>query len=188
LAEIVGKNTRKKVIFLDRDNTINEDPGYISLPEDVTLLPYAGDALRLLVDNGFELVVISNQSGVGRGFFKESDAHAVNARLNVLLSSYGVQICGFYMCFHHPDEECQCRKPNIALLDEVRAQYDFDPAHSYMIGDKESDVEFGLNAGIIAVKLIHADAKSSNKAHHNAYDLMAAARWIINQEKFGNFC
>lgn len=178
----------KKVVFLDRDNTINEDPGYISLPSEVRLLPNVAESLKLLVDKGFTLVVISNQSGVGRGFFDEEDAHAVNARINVLLSEYGVRIEHFFMCFHHPDDECDCRKPGIGLLFEVRSRFDFDSAHSYMIGDKESDVQFGINAGIIAIKLTHADGKESTGAQYNAYDMKDAVRWIINREKMKYLC
>lgn len=178
----------QKLIFLDRDNTINEDPGYISLPDEVRLLPRVGEALKLLVDAGFTLVVLSNQSGVGRGFFEEEDAHAVNARLNVLLSQFGVSISKFFMCFHHPDEDCACRKPNIGLLDEVRAYFEYDTSRSYMIGDKESDVQFGINAGFTVVKLTHADGKKSMNAHYNALDLADAARWIVSQEKIRFHC
>ncbi len=173
---------KKKIIFLDRDNTINQDPGYISSPDQVVLLPRVGEALKLLADAGYGLIVVSNQSGVGRGFFTEDAAQAVNDRINECLAPFGVRIDGFYMCFHHPDQACDCRKPGTALFAAIERDFAVDTGRSYMVGDKESDVQFGLNTGIPAIKLTHYDGRSSESALCNVTDLYDAACFIISRD------
>jgi len=139
-------------IFLDRDGTLNEDPGYISDPEKVVLFPETGNALALLKKYGFLLIVISNQSGIARGLMSGKDVDAVNERINNLLSEYKVKIDAFYYCPAHPDysseDECGCRKPSAKLLYEAAKEFNIDLQKSYFIGDSVSDVQCGKNAGI----------------------------------------
>ena len=139
-------------IFLDRDGTLNEDPGYISDPEKVVLFPETGNALALLKKYGFLLIVISNQSGIARGLMTDKDVNAVNERINNMLSEYKVKIDAFYYCPAHPDysseEECGCRKPSPKLLLEAAEEFNVDLQKSYFIGDSVSDVQCGKNAGI----------------------------------------
>ncbi|NIA12425.1 MAG: HAD-IIIA family hydrolase [Nitrospiraceae bacterium] len=135
-------------VFLDRDNTLIEDrDGYIHEPSRVKLLPTVGEGLRLLKQSGFLLIVISNQSGINRGYFEESDFHAVNDRLNHLLLKYDVQIDDFFFCPCRPDENCHCRKPSTGMIVEAAKKWHIDVGRSYVIGDKDTDVELGRNAG-----------------------------------------
>lgn len=139
-------------VFLDRDGTLNEDPGYISDPEKVVLFPHTGEALSILKKYGFLLIVISNQSGIARGLMTSSDVDNVNNRINNLLSQHKVTIDAFYFCPAHPDyssiEECHCRKPNPKLLFEAAKEFNIDLEKSYFIGDAIADIECGKNAGI----------------------------------------
>jgi D,D-heptose 1,7-bisphosphate phosphatase len=139
-------------IFLDRDGTINEDPGYISDPGKVILLPEAANALSLLKKNGYLLIVISNQSGIARGLMTAEDVDRVNEKVNSLLQKYGVEIDAFYYCPAHPDfsseEECECRKPSTKLLFEAVKEFNIDLERSYFVGDLISDIQCGKNAGI----------------------------------------
>lgn len=139
-------------VFLDRDGTINEDPGYISDPEKVVLFPETGDALALLKKYGFLLIVISNQSGIARGLMTSKDVEAVNDKINILLSDYKVKIDAFYFCPAHPDysseEDCKCRKPSPKLLFVAAKEFNVDLQNSYFIGDSVADVQCGKNAGI----------------------------------------
>ncbi len=138
-------------VFLDRDGTINVEKDYVYLWKDWEWLPGAVEALKHLKDMGYLLVVVSNQSGVARGYYREEDIHRLHEKVNQELLKHNVQIDAFYYCPHHAKygdkKECSCRKPNPGLL--LRAQKDLgiDLKHSYMIGDKVVDVEAGLSAG-----------------------------------------
>jgi D-glycero-D-manno-heptose 1,7-bisphosphate phosphatase len=142
-------------VFLDRDGTLNEDPGYISDPENVILYPDTGDALALLKKYGFLLIVISNQSGIARGLMTRDEVDAVNDRINQQLSEFKVKIDAFYYCPSHPDfsseEECICRKPSPKLIFEAAKEFNIDLNSSYFIGDTVADVQCGKNAGIKTV-------------------------------------
>lgn len=140
-------------VFLDRDGTINEDPGYLKNPEEVKLLPGTGEALHELKNNlSFKLIVISNQSGIARGLLTKDDVDAVNARINEILLAYNVSIDAFYFCPAHPDynsiEECSCRKPSPELVLKAAKDFHLELSKSYFIGDSISDIECGMNAGL----------------------------------------
>jgi len=139
-------------IFLDRDGTLNEDPGYISDPNKIVLFPETGEALSVLKKFGFLLIVISNQSGIARGLMTSKDVDAVNDKLNLLLSEYKVKVDAFYYCPAHPDysngEECECRKPSPKLVFEATREFNIDLTKSYFIGDSVSDIYCGKNAGL----------------------------------------
>ena len=139
-------------IFLDRDGTLNEDPGYISDPEKVVLLPETGEALSLFKKYGFLLIIISNQSGIARGMMTNKEVDAVNDKINTLLSEYKVKVDAFYYCPAHPDyssaEDCDCRKPSPKLVFEAVKEFNMDREKSYFVGDAVSDIQCGKNAGI----------------------------------------
>jgi D-glycero-D-manno-heptose 1,7-bisphosphate phosphatase len=139
-------------VFLDRDGTLNEDPGYISDPEKVVLFPETGSALAILKKYGFLLIVISNQSGIARGMMTSEDVDSVNQKINSLLSKHKVKIDAFYYCPAHPDysseEECECRKPSTKLVLEAAKEFNVDVEKSYFIGDSVSDIQCGKNAGV----------------------------------------
>jgi D-glycero-D-manno-heptose 1,7-bisphosphate phosphatase len=146
----------QNAVFLDRDGTINEDPGYLGDPEKVKLFPGTGKALSLLKNRlNFKLIVISNQSGIARGLISEKDVDAVNSRINDLLKPDNVVIDGFYYCPSHPDfsseEEIECRKPSPALIYKASEDFNIDLEGSYFIGDAPADILCGLNAGLKTV-------------------------------------
>ncbi len=137
----------KKAIFLDRDGTLNVDPGYLRHPDQMTLLPNVGQALRLLKNEGYFLIVVSNQSGVGRGLIQLEAMPKILARLQELLVPFGAQIDEFALCFHRPDENCECRKPKPKLILDAAATHGISVPDSYMVGDRFSDLEAGWTAG-----------------------------------------
>lgn len=137
----------KRFVILDRDGTINVDSQYISDPEAVKLLPGAVKGLQELQKMGLGLVVITNQSGIGRGFLREEEASRVNRRIQDLLKNQGVTLDGIYVCPHQPEDSCSCRKPATGLLEQAARELKFLPEECFVIGDKESDVELGFRVG-----------------------------------------
>jgi D-glycero-D-manno-heptose 1,7-bisphosphate phosphatase len=137
----------RPAVFLDRDGTLIEEVHYLAHPDQVRLLPGAANAIRQLNERRIPAVVVTNQAGVARGYFPESRVAEVHARLDELLLSTGARIDGYYVCLHHPDAACECRKPNPGLLHRAATELGLDLAGSCMIGDKESDLEAGTRAG-----------------------------------------
>jgi D-glycero-D-manno-heptose 1,7-bisphosphate phosphatase len=156
-----GSGVPDKVVILDRDGTIVIDRGYLADPDLLEFMPGAPEALRWLYEHGHRLVVISNQSGVGRGFFTIQHVEAMNARLHAMVESAGAMLTKIYYCPHAPEANCACRKPGLALMEQAATELKFDPHYSVVVGDKESDVEFGLRAGARAI-LISPEAPSNH--------------------------
>jgi D-glycero-D-manno-heptose 1,7-bisphosphate phosphatase len=150
---------RRPALFLDRDGTLNADTGYVDRPERVHLLPGAAAAVARARALGYLVVVISNQSGVGRGMFGAGAVDQVNARLDELLleSDPGARLDAVYTCPHAPPAEgepgCECRKPAPGLILKAIRTHHIDPARSWMVGDKPSDVEAGQAAGTRTVRI-----------------------------------
>jgi D-glycero-D-manno-heptose 1,7-bisphosphate phosphatase len=139
--------TRRRCVLLDRDGTIVVDRGYLRDPDELELLPGAAGALRRLSEIGLALAVVTNQSAVGRGLLNEERLGEIHARLEELLGAEGVSLDGIYACPHTPEDDCECRKPGTALLARAARELDFEPAESFVIGDKECDIELGRRAG-----------------------------------------
>ena len=146
----------KRAVFLDRDGVINVDHGYVSSWDQFEFLPGVPAALWQLQSAGYVLVVVSNQSGIGRGLYTEADLAALNRRVHrYLLDDHGVEIAQFYHCPHHPTEallkwrkQCYCRKPAPGMIEQACAELHIDPRSSLMVGDKASDMEAGQAAGV----------------------------------------
>jgi D,D-heptose 1,7-bisphosphate phosphatase len=143
-------------VFLDRDGTINEDPGYLGEPSNVKLFPGAAKALANLKSKlNCKLIVISNQSGIARGVITRQMVDKVNEKINELLLAEQTSIDAFYYCPYHPDynsaEECECRKPSPKLIFEAAKDFQIDLAKSYFVGDTSSDIICGFNAGLKTV-------------------------------------
>lgn len=134
-------------IFLDRDGTLNPDPGYIRSPDQFELFPDAAQALARLKQAGARLIVVTNQSGVARGFFSAGDLDGIHAKLRGLLGEAGVSLDAIYVCPHHPDEGCGCRKPNRGLIDRAIGEQRIDLTRSYLIGDHARDIELAKRVG-----------------------------------------
>jgi histidinol-phosphate phosphatase family protein len=142
-----------RAVFLDRDGTLIDDVGYIADPEDVRLVPGAAEALRALRDAGFRLVVVSNQSGLGRGLITQEQADAVHHRFVEELGRAGAQIDAAYYCPHTPEERCACRKPLPGLLLDAARELGLDLERSFMVGNSDVDVAAGEAAGARAILL-----------------------------------
>lgn len=146
-------DSNRRALFLDRDGTVIEDVGYPSDPEQVRLIPGAARGIRRLRDSGLATVIVSNQSGVGRGFFTMRDLERVHARTLELLAEEGVELDGAYYCPHAPDAGCECRKPETGLIDQAREELSLASVGCVLVGDKASDVEAGDRAGCETVLL-----------------------------------
>jgi D-glycero-D-manno-heptose 1,7-bisphosphate phosphatase len=169
-----------RAALLDRDGTINVEREYLSDPAGVELLSNAVAGLRGLRAQGFGLIVISNQAGVGRGYFSMADVDAVNARLTGLLRKNGVTLDGIYVCPHKPDDNCACRKPAPGLIEQAAREHGFDPRASVMIGDKAIDIEAGRGVGARTVLVRTGygkefEARGDVRADHVVDDLLGAA-------------
>ena len=169
--------SKHQAVFLDRDGTIIEDNGYISDPARVHLLPGALQALQNLKSAGWLLIVISNQSGLGRGLFSEVDLRKVEEHFEKELEINGVKMDAAYFCFHTPEDRCDCRKPAPGLLLKAAAEWNIDLLSSWMIGDKLSDVEAGKQAGCQTILLQSKYINPPTVAQ--ASDLKNAAEMIL---------
>ena len=147
----------KKAIFLDRDGTINVEKDYIYKSEDLVFEEGSIEALKTFKNLGYILIVVSNQSGIARGYFTEEDLNIFNNNMNEILKKNGVEITEFYCCPHHPDgigeykKVCECRKPNNKMIEDAIKKYNIDREKSYMIGDKTSDIGAGLKSNLKTV-------------------------------------
>ena len=144
----------KKAIFLDRDGTINVEKDYIYKSEDLVFEEGTIEALKTFKNLGYILIVVSNQSGIARGYFTEEDLNIFNNNMNEILKKNGIEITEFYCCPHHPDgigeykKVCECRKPNNKMIEDAIKKYNIDREKSYMIGDKTSDIGAGLKSNL----------------------------------------
>ncbi len=145
---------RSYTILLDRDGTLIEDRHYLSDPEGVALLPGVGEGLARLSHAGCNLFLVSNQSGIGRGYFSEDAVLACQQRLEILLRPYDVTFEDAVWCPHAPGEGCRCRKPLPGLWEQLRDRHGLDPRHCLMIGDKMDDLLFAANANLAAGLLV----------------------------------
>ena len=166
-------------VFIDRDGTIMEDCVYCSDPKKVKLFPGVPEALRRLKSNGFKLIIITNQSGIGRGLFTVKQYRAVEAEL---LRQLGVGLIdATYFCPDAPDEHCKCRKPKPGMVLEATQEHQIDLSRSFLIGDSEIDVECAHNAGVRGIRVqtgLQPDMTGS-MADWRADDLPAAVEIIL---------
>lgn len=170
-------------MLLDRDGTIVVDRGHLSDPDELELIRGAGPALARLREQGLGLVIVSNQSAVGRGFLDEAGLERVHARLADLLARDGAALDGIYCCPHLPTDRCSCRKPETALVARAAAEHGFDPAESFVVGDKACDIELGRRVGATTILVRtgygeEAAADPSVDADHIVADLPEAADLI----------
>jgi len=187
-----------RAVFLDRDGTVTEEVGYLTSLDMLKLIRGAGAAIKRLNEAGYKVVLVTNQSGVARGYFPESLVDEAHGLLRRMLMEDGALLDGIYYCPHHPTEGktqytivCDCRKPATGLLDRAAKDLAIDLAKSFMIGDKWIDVELGHRAGMrsILVRTGFSPDDPGNKrpAHVNdpdltAHDLAEAVQWIIGQK------
>ena len=134
-------------LILDRDDTILDDPGYLSDPDAVKFLPGAVEGLAHFQRHGWPLVLVTNQSGIGRGYFGLQEVRTVHDRLESLLAESGVELAGIYLCPHAPEVGCNCRKPQTRLAERAAKELGLSLSESVMVGDKKSDLDLGRRIG-----------------------------------------
>lgn len=173
---------KRPAIFLDRDGTLIEEVNYLSRVADLRVFPSTASALRRLKDAGFLLVVVTNQSGIGRGIYDEAAMHAIHDALQAELDG---AIDAFYFCPHLPCDGCNCRKPQTGMIDAAAGDLQVDLENSWMIGDKRVDVEVAQAAGVKSVLVLTGYGQShhgtlAHPADIVADDLLAAAAKILS--------
>lgn len=183
-------NRKNGAVFLDRDGTINEEVGHLDSLEKLRIFPAAFEAVRMLNESGMRVIVVTNQSGVARGFFNEAFVETVHEQIRKRFREKGAFIDYFYYCPHHPTEgigeyrvECGCRKPEPGMLLRASAELGVDLPSSYVVGDTARDVELAArcSAAGILVKTGYGmeTALSGIEPVYIAEDILDAARWIL---------
>ena len=176
-------------VFLDRDGTLNPDPGYIRSPDQFELFPGVPDALARLKRAGARLIIVTNQSGVARGFLSREDLDAVHMKLKRLLGRAGVAIDAIYFCPHHPDDGCECRKPNRGMIDQAVRECGVNLDRSYLIGDHLRDIELAKRVGarsiLVTTGIVSTEEAERLKVSGPAPDWIAsslaeAADWLLS--------
>lgn len=138
-------NTKLPAVFVDRDGTLIEEVDHLATVEELRIFPFTAEAVGLLKESGYLVIVVTNQSGIGRAYFDESSMHKIHDRLQ---HEMGGKIDGFYFCPHLPDAGCTCRKPGTGMIESACSEFAIDLSRSWIIGDKVIDVKTGHNAGI----------------------------------------
>jgi D-glycero-D-manno-heptose 1,7-bisphosphate phosphatase len=175
----VKYSRQNSVIVLDRDGTIVIDRHYLSDPADLEFMPGAAESLRWLHENGYRLVIVTNQSGVGRGMFSLDHLNKIHGRLIEMVRSAGARLEGIYYCPHTPENGCSCRKPAPGLLIQAAFELGFDPSSAVVVGDKLTDIEFGKQAGAITILLATSPPPpNSVMPDYIASNLLEATRTI----------
>ena len=184
------KLEQRRAVFLDRDGTINEEVGYLGKLEQLKLYPRSAAAIRMLNRRGIPVIVVTNQSGVARGYFGEGFVQALHDCLQMQLSTEAAHIDAFYYCPHHPVEGldpyrgvCACRKPEAGMLLQASRELCIDLSRSYMVGDVMKDVLTGKKAGTKGILVLTGHGANEQirevSPDYLAIDLMAAVEWII---------
>ena len=154
-----------KAIFLDRDGTINVDKGYVYKSEDFEFIDRVPEAIKIMNDLGYLVIVITNQSGIVRGYYSIDDVNRLHKYIDLELSKYNAHIDAYYYCPHHPDfgEVCYCRKPKTGLIEQAVKDFNIDISKSWMVGDKESDMQCADNYNIQKAFLSSHNYINSNR-------------------------
>jgi D-glycero-D-manno-heptose 1,7-bisphosphate phosphatase len=177
------RNGVKTFVLLDRDGTINVERHYLSDAEDLELLPNAAEGIGRFAEMGLGVAVVTNQSGLARGYFDSATVDRIHARLRELLADGGAFLDGIYVCPHHPASGCRCRKPAIGLAEQVAAEFEADLSKCFVVGDKACDIELGqrIGATTILVRTGYGDRTRQQQGvdpDHFASDLLDAAEII----------
>ena len=179
-------------VFLDRDGTLNRDVPYCSKPEDFELLPTVAEGVRLLNQYGFKTAIVTNQSGIGRGYFTEETLHRIHQKLRGELAKAGAFVDAIYFCPHHPDDRCLCRKPNAGLLHKAASELRIDLASSYIIGDKLLDIAAAEKTGCKTVLVPSSEPETDlfkngqamvAKIDYVCHTFYNGAAWIVSQQE-----
>lgn len=182
----------KIAVFMDRDGTITEEMGYLKDPKKLRLIPRSGKAIKLLNEKRILVIVVSNQSGVARGYFTEKTVRETHKRLEELLKEKGAHLDSTYYCPHHPEfgppkyrKDCSCRKPKPGMLEKAARRFNLDLKRCYVIGDKVEDIKLARNVGAKGILVLTGYGRRSKSKKidpdHTAKDLYHAVRWILKK-------
>lgn len=187
----------RPAVFLDRDGTVNEQMGYINHISRFHLLPEAGRAIKLLNDHKIPVVVVSNQSGLARGYFPKELLNQVHKKMDRLLAQEGAHIDGLYYCPHHPEAkemqyriDCNCRKPKTGMLLQAADEMNLDLSHSFVVGDRWSDIKCADRAGCSSVLVLTGYGRGDYEyigpdqdiqPSHVAENLFDSVKWILSK-------
>lgn len=182
----------KIAVFMDRDGTITEEMGYLKDSKKLRLIPRSGEAIRLLSKKGILTIVVSNQSGVARGYFTERTVKKIHRKLGRLLKREGAYLDGIYYCPHHPKfglpkykKDCNCRKPKPRMLLKAAKRFNLDLKRCYVIGDKVEDIKLAQNVGAKGILVLSGYGQRSKgeiKPDYTAQNLYQAVKWILREE------
>jgi len=181
---------KKGAIFLDRDGTLNPDPGYIDSPDDYELYPETVRALKNLSTTGLPFILVTNQSGIGRGLIEETALEAIHNKLDTLLNQHGLVLLGIYYCPHTPEEGCNCRKPSTGMFTQAADEQGVDLTSSYMIGDSVADVLAANAVGLQSILVKTGNGQRTEREILNGKlsadfvgdNLSECAEYIVNLE------
>lgn len=191
----------KQAVFIDRDGTISEEVGYINHLSRFRLFPYAATAIKHLHNAGYLVILVTNQAGVARGYFSEEMVHTIHQKMTEELAAGGAALDAIYYCAHHPSVgeapyrlDCDCRKPKPGLLQRAAHEFNIDLANSWMVGDRYSDLELAVNAGVKSVLVLSGYGRGEWEHHSQnwtiqpdlvAEDLGQAARLLSERKVAG---
>ncbi len=186
---------KRRAVFMDRDGTISEEVGYVNHPSRYRVFPYSAEAVRRLNEAGWLAILVTNQAGVARGYFTEEVITAVHIVLSQELEKQGARLDAIYYCAHHPTVghepyrfDCNCRKPKPGLIERAVEEFDIDPAQSWMIGDRYSDIELARNAHVRSAFVLSGYGRGEWEYQRAAWkhqpdmvaeDLLEAVRKIV---------
>jgi heptosyltransferase-2 len=188
----VKTSLRGLTVFLDRDGTLNVERGYVTAPEQLELHPGTAEAIARLNRAGARVVLVTNQSAIGRGLVTDAELERIHAQLQLLLKGAGAKLDSIYVCPHHPDDHCECRKPATGLVKRAVADLSLDPTASYMVGDQKRDVDLARAVGSRSVlvltgptslEALHAIQTEGYGPDHVAHTLPEAVSWILEDVK-----
>jgi histidinol-phosphate phosphatase family protein len=177
---MLSPKMRQPFVIFDRDGTLIELVPYLKDEKEIAFKPDVIEAFLKLKQKNFKFGMITNQSGIARGFFDKHKVEEINKIIVDYLKYFHIEISFIFYCPHHPNENCKCRKPQTYLGEQAIREFNMDLDKTFMIGDQESDLQFGLALGIRVVQ-IKGKANKSPLANHYSDTLMDAANWIINQ-------
>lgn len=161
---------KNKAVFIDRDGTINVDVHYLDEPDKFEMYPSVGEGIKKLKENGFKIIVITNQSGIARGYFTEKQLFDIHERMKKEFQKFDLALDGIYYCPHHPDDKCNCRKPNIGLFKKAIKEHNIDVKKSYILGDKILDIGAGKKIGVRTILIPEPHTREEFLSEKNEWE------------------
>lgn len=181
---------KNKAVFIDRDGTINVDVHYLDDPDKFQMYPGVDEGIKKLKENGFKIIVITNQSGIARGYFTEKQLSDIHERMKKEFQAFDVILDGIYYCPHHPDYNCNCRKPRTGLFEKAIDEHNIDVKKSYTIGDKSLDINAGKKIGTVTILIPELHIRDEILSEKNEWeydpdymadDFFDAVEWILKK-------